>query len=160
MIFITLGSQKFQFNRLLIEIDRLIDEGKIAEEVFAQTGYSDYEPRNYAYKNFLDRDEFNNIMEKCDKVITHGGTGAIIGAIKKEKRVIAVPRLNKYGEHVDNHQLQIVEQFKEMGFIRSSNDIRKLEEEIKSIDEMVLAKYKSNTYNIINEINKFIRSKI
>ena len=99
-------------------------------------------------------------MEKCDKVITHGGTGAIIGAIKKEKRVIAIPRLNKYGEHVDNHQLQIVEQFKEMGFIRSSNDIRKLEEEIKSIDEMVLAKYKSNTYNIINEINKFIRSKI
>ena len=94
MIFVTLGSQKFQFNRLLIEIDRLVEEGKITEEVFAQTGYSDYEPKNYEYKNFLDRDEFSDIMGKCDKVITHGGTGAIIGAVKKEKKVIAVSRLS------------------------------------------------------------------
>ena len=114
MIFVTLGSQKFQFNRLLIEIDRLVEEGKITEEVFAQTGYSDYEPKNYEYKNFLDRDEFSDIMGKCDKVITHGGTGAIIGAVKKEKKVIAVSRLSKFGEHVDDHQLQIIEQFEEM----------------------------------------------
>ena len=50
MIFVTLGSQKFQFNRLLIEIDKLVDEGKITEEVFAQIGYSDYKPKNYKYK--------------------------------------------------------------------------------------------------------------
>ena len=47
MIFITLGSQKFQFNRLLIEVDKLIVDGKITEEVFAQIGYSDYKPQNY-----------------------------------------------------------------------------------------------------------------
>ena len=86
MIFVTLGSQKFQFNRLLIEIDRLIEEGKITEKVFAQTGYSDYKPKNYKFNKFLNRDEFNDIMSKCDKVITHGGTGAIIGAIKKRKK--------------------------------------------------------------------------
>ena len=123
MIFITLGSQKFQFNRLLIEIDRLVEEGKITEELFAQIGYSDYEPKNYEYKKFLDRDEFSYIMDKCDKVITHGGTGAIIGAVKKGKKVIAIPRLAKYGEHVDDHQLQIVKQFNEMGFIGVCDDI-------------------------------------
>ena len=126
MIFITLGSQKFQFNRLLKEIDRLIEQGKITEEVFAQTGYSDYKPKNYKYKNFLDRDQFNDVMSKCDKVITHGGTGAIINAVKKEKKVIAVPRLAKYGEHVDNHQLQIIEQFKEMNFVEGINEIEEL----------------------------------
>ena len=78
MIFITLGSQKFQFNRLLIEIDRLVEEKKINEEVFAQIGYSDYKPKNYKYKEFLDRDEFAEIMSRCNKVITHGGTGAIV----------------------------------------------------------------------------------
>lgn len=56
------------------------------EDVFAQTGYSDYVPRNYSYNNFLDRDEFSVEMGKADIVITHGGTGAIIGAVKKEKR--------------------------------------------------------------------------
>lgn len=56
------------------------------EDVFAQTGYSDYVPRNYSYNNFLDRDEFSVEMGKADIVITHGGTGAIIGAVKKGKR--------------------------------------------------------------------------
>ncbi|MFC3904072.1 PssE/Cps14G family polysaccharide biosynthesis glycosyltransferase [Clostridium disporicum] len=158
MIFVTLGSQKFQFNRLLIEIDKLIEDKKITEEVFAQTGYSDYEPRNYEYKNFLDRDEFANIMGKCDKVITHGGTGAIIGAVKNGKKVIAVPRLSIFGEHVDDHQLQITEQFNKMGFIRTITDIKKLGILIKEINDMKLAKYESNTGNIIKSIDTFLKS--
>ena len=85
MIFITLGSQKFQFNRLLKAIDKLIEQGKIKEEVFAQIGYSDYQPINYNYKQFLDRDEFASMEGRADIVITHGGTGAIIGAVKKRK---------------------------------------------------------------------------
>ena len=87
MIFITLGSQKFQFNRLLKAIDKLVEQGKIKEEVFAQIGYSDYQPINYNYKQFLDRDEFAAMEGKADIVITHGGTGAIIGAVKKGKKV-------------------------------------------------------------------------
>lgn len=156
MIFVTLGSQKFQFNRLLIEIDRLIGEGKITEEVFAQTGYSDYEPQNYEYKSFLDRDEFANIMSKCDKVITHGGTGAIIGALKNEKKVIAVPRLQEFGEHVDNHQLQIVSEFTKMGFITSINNINELFTEITNVDSIKFKKYISNTQRIIKKIKMFL----
>ena len=131
MIFITLGSQKFQFNRLLIEIDRLIEEKKINENVFAQIGYSDYIPKHYKYKKFLDREEFSDIMESCENVITHGGTGAIIGAVKKGKKVIAIPRLEKFGEHVDNHQIEIVSQFKELGLIESVYSIDKLETTLK-----------------------------
>lgn len=158
MIFVTLGSQKFQFNRLLIEIDRLIEEGKITEEVFAQTGYSDYEPRNYEYKNFLDRDEFANIMGKCDKVITHGGTGAIIGAIKNRKKVIAIPRLEKFGEHVDNHQLQITEQFKKMKFVESVNKIDEIENALEKINQIQFKNYVSNTKNILENIERFIET--
>ena len=100
-IFITLGSQKFQFNRLLKAVDELCKKGTIdADDVFAQIGYSDYLPQKYSYKKFLDRDEFSNEMGKADIVITHGGTGAIIGAVKKGKKVIAVPRLAKYGERI------------------------------------------------------------
>lgn len=156
MIFVTLGSQKFQFNRLLIEIDRLIEAGKITEEVFAQTGYSDYEPRNYEYKSFLDRDEFANIMSKCDKVITHGGTGAIIGAVKNGKKVIAVPRLAKFGEHVDDHQLQIVEQFGNIGIIEGINEINKLNNALRCLEEKEFKDYVSNTDNIITSIEEFL----
>lgn len=156
MIFVTVGSQRFQFNRLLIEIDRLVEEGKIQEEVFAQIGYSDYKPRNYRFKEFLDRDEFADIMNKCDKVITHGGTGAIIGAVKKSKKVVAIPRLAEYGEHVDDHQLQIVEQFEKMNFIKGINKIDKLGETIVKINNFEFNSYVSNTKSILKCIEEFI----
>ena len=158
MIFITLGSQKFQFNRLLIEIDELVEGGKITEEVFAQTGYSDYKPKNYNYREFIDRVEFLEIMDKCDKLITHGGTGAIISAVKKGKKVIAIPRLSKFDEHVDDHQLQIVKQFKNMNFINYVKNEHELGEVIKNIDKESFQKYNSNTFKIINSIDEFIES--
>ena len=88
MIFITLGSQKFQFDRLLKEVDRLIADGVVQEKVFAQIGASEYLPQNYTYERFLDRQHFAQIMDQCDSVITHGGTGVIIGAVKKGKKVV------------------------------------------------------------------------
>lgn len=158
LIFVTVGSQKFQFNRLLEEIDLLVGERKICNEVFAQIGYSDYKPKNYKYKEFLDRDEFQEIIEKSKKIITHGGTGAIIGAVKKGKKVIGVPRLKKFHEHVDDHQLQIISEFRKMEFIYSINEIEELEEAINRVEDIQFKKYKSNNYDIIHEIDKFIEN--
>ncbi|MDU6983192.1 MAG: PssE/Cps14G family polysaccharide biosynthesis glycosyltransferase [Terrisporobacter othiniensis] len=158
MIFVTLGSQKFQFNRLLIELDRLIKEGIIKEDIFAQIGYSDYAPKNYTYKKFLDREEFAEIMERSDIVITHGGTGAIIGAVKQSKKVIAVPRLKEYDEHVDNHQKQIVEQFNNMGFIYGLNNVSEIVQAINNIKTFEVKKYESNTKEIITSIDEFLNS--
>lgn len=152
MIFITLGSQKFQFNRLL----KAVDDLKLDEEVFAQIGYSDYKPIHYAYKEFLDRDEFAEIMGKADIVITHGGTGAIIGAVKKGKKVIAVPRLSKYGEHVDDHQLQLIEQFKEQDLICGLQDCSQLREGLQFVKQHEFNTYQSNTKTIIGSIDRFI----
>lgn len=156
MIFVTLGSQKFQFNRLLIEIDRLVAQGKINEEVFAQIGYSDYKPKSYRYKEFLDRDEFNTLLTNSNTVLTHGGTGAIIGAVKNEKKVIAVARLAKFGEHVDDHQIQIVSEFKELNFIEAIYDINDLEKAINEIENKKFERYISNTDILIKNIEEFI----
>lgn len=157
-IFITLGSQKFQFNRLLKAVDELCKKKIIvAEDVFAQIGYSDYLSQNYRYKDFLDREEFSNEMGKADIVITHGGTGAIIGAVKKGKKVIAVPRIAKYGEHVDDHQLQLIKQFDELNLICSCRDTNKLEEALDIVKHTQYANYESNTKNILDSIENFIK---
>ncbi|MCH4284027.1 beta(1,3)galactosyltransferase EpsH [Absiella sp. AM54-8XD] len=155
MIFITLGSQKFQFNRLLKSVDELI-EGGLDEEVFAQIGYSNYKPKNYKYKEFLDREEFSEVINCSDIVITHGGTGAIIGAVKKRKKVIAVPRLAKYGEHVDDHQLQLVSQFRELDLIYSCED-GDLKSAIETVKKTKYKEYESNTQTIMNSLEEFIK---
>ena len=115
MIFVTVGSQKFQFDRLIRAVDALVASGVVGDGAFAQTGVCTYIPEYLEHEAFLDRDSFRIHMDACDVVVTHGGTGAIIGAVKDNKKVIAVPRLAKYGEHVDDHQIEIVRQFGDMG---------------------------------------------
>lgn len=160
-IFVTLGSQKFQFNRLLKAVDELCENNIIdSQSVFAQIGYSDYVPKNYQYDFFLDRDKFSMEMKRADIVITHGGTGAIIGAVKMGKKVIAVPRLAKYGEHVDDHQLQIVNQFESLDIVCSSTNLTDLSNLLEIVKKRNFRKYKSNTERIINSINTFIEENI
>lgn len=156
MIFITLGSQKFQFNRLLKAVDSQVAEKKIQDEIFAQTGASDYKPMNYNYKDYLNRDEFAEWQGKADIEITHGGTGAIIGAVKKGKKVIAIPRLAKYGEHVDDHQLQLIEQFKNLNLIYECKDCDELWKAVEEVKRRTFESYMSNTKTIIESINRFI----
>ena len=156
MIFVTVGSQKFQFNRLLEEIDRLIEDKIIKEEVFAQIGVSDYIPKNYKYTKFLTSEEFNKYIKTCDMVITHAGTGVIVNAVKLEKKVIAIPILEKYGEHVDDHQIQLIDEFKELNFIEPCYEINDLKNAIKNSKNKKYNKYISNTDKIIESIEEFI----
>ena len=156
MVFITLGSQKFQFDRLLKAVDELVAAGRLQEEIFAQIGYSDYKPQHYAYQDFLDREKFTQRMEEADIVVTHGGTGAIIGAVKKGKKVIAIPRLAKYGEHVDDHQVQIIEQFKELDLICACMDVDQMEASFAFVKDAKFKEYVSNTQTIIDSIEAFL----
>lgn len=158
MIFVTLGSQKFQFNRLLKQLDLLVEEGVIKEEIFAQKGASDYVPKHFQAVDFMDREQFKKAMRDCSIVITHGGTGAIISAVKQGKKVIAVPRLAKYGEHVDDHQLQLLRQFDNLGIICACYDCEKLKECYREVKEKKYRTYESNTHTIIASIEEYLET--
>ena len=117
MILVMLGTQNNSFHRLLEEIDRLIDSGVINEKVIVQAGYTKYNSKNMRIFSLIPQEELEKYQDKADLIITHGGVGSIISSIKRKKKVIAVPRLHKYGEHVNDHQKQIVESFDKKGYI-------------------------------------------
>ncbi|WP_086315657.1 hypothetical protein A5821_003161 [Enterococcus sp. 7F3_DIV0205] len=156
MIFVTLGSQKFQFDRLLKELDKLKGQQIITQEIFAQIGYSEYEPQFIDSERFVDRQTFQNRMEKAELVITHGGTGAIITALKKEKKIIAVPRKKEFGEHVDNHQKQIVDSFSTSKYIIGVNDVRELEKAITQSNSFQFKKFVSNNKKFVETLISII----
>lgn len=105
MIFITVGTHEQGMERLLIEIDKLIENRTIDEEVFAQIGYSDYKPNNYKYKKMIGYNEMDSYVRNARIVITHGGPGSIFHPLRYKKIPIVVPRDPKFNEHVDNHQI-------------------------------------------------------
>ena len=158
MILVMLGTQNNSFHRLLEEIDRLIEIGKINDEVIVQAGYTKYESQNMKIVDFVSNDEIEKLEQQADCIITHGGVGSIIGSIEKGKKVIAVPRLKQYGEHVNDHQLDIVESFDRLGYIIGITDVSQLEKALKRVKEFEPKKYIQNTGNIIKIVEAFINN--
>ncbi|HFI0094079.1 TPA: glycosyltransferase [Streptococcus suis] len=113
MIFVTVGTHEQPFNRLIEEVDRLKKEGVITDEVFIQTGFSTYKPQYCNWKSIISYSEMEDHMANADIIITHGGPATFMGAIAKGKKPIVVPRLEKFGEHVNDHQLEFAFQVKE-----------------------------------------------
>ena len=158
MIFITLGTQKFQFNRLLIMIDELIEEEVITDTVVAQIGYSSYIPKNYQSFEFKSESEINKLMEKANILITHSGIGSITTALRLQKKVIVVPRLKKYKEHVDDHQLEIANAYQEKGFIAVAQNKNELANTLKEINLNKMKQFIPEKSTIISSIQDFIAS--
>ena len=156
MIFVCVGSREYQFNRLLKKLDELVGEGKITDEVIGQIGGSEYEPQNYKWHRFMDRDEFQRHRMEADLIISHGGTGALIGALKLEKQVIAVPRLAQFGEHIDDHQTQITGVLAGEGYLREVRDMEELETVIRLCQTDPITKRYNRPSNIIALIEDFL----
>ena len=126
MIFVTVGTHEQQFNRLIKEVDRLKGEGLIQDDIFIQTGFSDYEPVHCKWKKLISYDEMNRYMDEANIIITHGGPATFMGVIFKGKRPIVVPRHEKFGEHVNDHQMEFCNKVKWKYPIIVINDIEKL----------------------------------
>lgn len=158
LIFVTVGSRPYQFDRLFKELDALVEKKVIKEEIFAQIGSSSYQPLHYEYKDYISPDEFNEYIKKADIVVSHGASGSIVKALKKRKKVLGVTRLAKYGEHIDDHQIQMNQAFEEAGYIIAVYDIKKLEDGYLNIqsDTLILKEWENDSNRIIDLIDEFI----
>ena len=158
MILVLLGTQDKSFKRLLDKVEEQINLGNIKEKVIVQAGYTKYNSSNMEIFDLISNDKLNKLMDDADIIITHGGVGSIIESLKKNKKIIVCPRLKKYNEHTNDHQLQIVESFSKKGYIipyYENDDLGKILKEIKDFKPR---KYRSNTKNMINTLENYIDS--
>lgn len=156
MIFVILGTQDKEFIRLVEEIENLKKDGIIKEKVVIQAGITKYESNFIEIIDYLSMEEFEKYIKKAKFVITHGGVGSILDAIKHNKKVIAVPRLEKYDEHDNNHQIQIVEKFAELGYIIDAGNLKRLGNKILEIEKFKPKKFVSNNSKMIKLIEDYI----
>ena len=156
MILVTLGTQDKTYVRLLEKINQLIDQGLIKDKVVVQAGFTKYSSDNMEIFDLIPQDEFNNLMSKADLVITHGGVGNIISALEKNKKVIAVPRLAKYGEHIIDHQTQIIAKFNDLGYIIGLQDVDELDRAIKEVKKFNPQKFVHDNSKMLSLVSKLI----
>lgn len=159
MTFVTLGTQDFPFNRLLELIDRLVAQGVLRGEVFAQTGYSDYVPKHYSCADFLDPQEYDRYIEQADLVIAHAGVGTIMSCLSKHKKLIVVPRTKTHGEHVDDHQFEIAGEFARKSFLLAAEDYDALKSAVLAIPTAALREYEKGVNAIEEKLDRFLQGR-
>lgn len=114
MIFITVGTDKFQFDRLLRGVDIAAGEGMIKDNVYAQVGSSLYEPKNFSFSKFMSFADLVKMIDKADIVVSHAGVASVLLSLKAGKVPVLFPRMAKYREVIDDHQIDFARKMEKM----------------------------------------------
>ena len=131
MIFVTVGTNEAPFDRLVRAIDRLPS----GEEVFAQCGTSSHWPAHAVRVDFLTFEELVEIVRRARVVVTHAGAGSTMVALANGKCPVVVPRLQRYGEAVDDHQLSFARRLAERGLVTLVEDPLGLPEALAAVQD-------------------------
>lgn len=136
MIFVTVGTHEQQFDRLVKKVDELKESGTLKEEVVIQTGYSTFHPDHCTWKQWFDYDEMCECVENARIVVTHGGPASFLLPVRMGKVPVVVPRMKKYAEHVNDHQVEFTEAVRDMGAgIILAEDVNDLDEVLEDYEK-------------------------
>ncbi len=108
MIFVTVGTERFPFDRLIRTMDLAVGEGKVKEPVFIQRGCSSYVPMYAEHTDFLEFTQVVEVLKEARVVVSHAGVGSFLLCLRLGKVPILVPRRASFGEHLDDHQMDFV----------------------------------------------------
>ena len=157
MIFLTVGTQ-FPFDRFIRAVDNIFDQGLIDEEIFAQIGETSYKPRNFESVASLEKKVFDECFKKASSVMSHAGVGTITVALKNHKPLLVMPRMKRYKEHVNDHQVATAKKFEELGHILAVYDVKDLPNGIRKLKNFIPRERKANPDAIADRIRRFLNS--
>jgi UDP-N-acetylglucosamine transferase subunit ALG13 len=131
MILATVGNHTQAFDRLIQAIDNIAPT--ISEEILIQVGISRYKPVNAAYFGFVGESEMDQLMAQASMIISHSGVASLLKALFLRKPTIIVPRSKKFGEHIDDHQLELAMRLSHLRGIKVVDNIASLSEAIREL---------------------------
>lgn len=156
MILVVLGTEKYKFTRPLLQLDAYLKRYGISERVIVQSGYTSFYSERMEISPFFAMSKLENLVEQARVIISHGGTGSVVSAVKKGKKVIAVPRLKKYNEHIDDHQIELVEIFAKKGYIIPWFPNDNLENIFLQVEKFIPKRFESGKKAILDFVANFI----
>jgi UDP-N-acetylglucosamine transferase subunit ALG13 len=158
LIFVSVGSRIEGFDRLLKIMDELISESQIEDEVFAQIGTSDYQPKNYRFARFIPLEDYERHIKMSRLVITSGGASAIASALRAHKPSVSFPRLPEFKEVFNDkeHALQLSRKLAGEGKILLALNKEELKQAINEAKGFQ-PNFKSDNSQIIQMIEEFLK---
>lgn len=124
MIFVTVGTHTDGFARLVTAMDGLA--AGLDEEVVMQVGATPYQPQSARWFSFTSQAEIEQLNARARVIVSHAGAGSIMAGLRLAKPLIVMPRLHKYGEHVDDHQTELAGALASQGSLLVAYEVEEL----------------------------------
>ena len=166
-VLVTVGAQ-LPFKRLIKAINDI--NKSLNMDVFAQVGEDSNAYEGIQVIDFLSSKEYKVKLDWCDIVIAHAGMGTIIQCLELSKKLIVVPRLAKFSEHRNDHQLDTISRFEQLtsstSLMRVCRDVEDLKRTIKQIEtlsetnDFFTTEKEQDTENLGTYIKKMIDDEI
>lgn len=160
MIFVVVGTQ-LPFDRMIRAVDVWAGRDASGEEVFAQIGPSRFRPQNIRSTAFVAPQEFDEHLARCSLLIAHAGMGSIISALCAGKPALIMPRLARYGEHRNDHQINTARSLAQRPGLTVAMDEHELVEKLDRRRELRIAEQRMPPHaspEFVNEIRRLIES--
>ena len=160
MIYVTVGSAigGAEFDRLIKKMDDIAP--RFDEEFIVQKGASRYIPKNMKCFDYVSYEESLEYFRKARLIIGHSGSGTIINALSFGKPLVVIPRLVRFNENTNDHQLEISKLLEQSQIARVVYDV----EDLESVIQSRLAEFHDsekryssfNKENLISKIKEFL----
>jgi beta-1,4-N-acetylglucosaminyltransferase len=121
VIFATVGSTQIPFERLVRALD-----GLPGERLFVQHGPVPPPVGAGRSAAFMQFPEVVESMQEADAVVCHAGAGSILCALRAGHVPIVVPRLKRFKETVDDHQVELARALDAEGKVVSVEEVDRL----------------------------------
>lgn len=155
MIFLTVGTL-FPFDRLVSAVDEAVGSGEITEKVFAQISEGAKPPKHIEYVETIDKNLFDQIIQECSCMISHAGMGSIQAALNWQKPLLVMPRLYKYSENINDHQIATAEKFEELGHVLAVYEEDQIPQRLQDIKTFVPAQRQTQVDKVVERISQFL----
>jgi UDP-N-acetylglucosamine transferase subunit ALG13 len=120
-VFITVGTNEAPFDRLLTAAATIT-----GEPLVVQHGTSTVRPEGARCLDYVPFDQFDRLVEGARVIVTHAGIGSVAAALAHGRRPVVVPRLHRFGEAVDDHQVFFARQLEAAGLATVVDDVSTL----------------------------------
>ena len=157
MIFLTTGTEKFPFNRLLQAVDTAIGSKEIHQDVWGQIGKSSYRPQWFSYKEFFEFDQMKKVIQEAQIVISHAGVGSTLLCLTLGKIPILFPRQKAFGEHLDDHQMEFAKRIEISGKVLVAYNEKDLIYKISHYQHLIGELQLRSTQNRKEELVTYLR---
>ncbi|GMU93147.1 MAG: hypothetical protein AMXMBFR4_22050 [Candidatus Hydrogenedentota bacterium] len=154
MIYVTVGTMFLDFPRLILKMDEIAEV--TGERIVMQIGLGNTIPRHCEYFDFRPREQVLAIQREARLVVCHAGIGSVSDALRVGRPLVVVPRLKRYKEHMNDHQLDLGRAIEKRGWGKLILDVNDLPEACAN-PYYSKAYHKPASEGLVQEIREFIR---